>query len=146
MASDRIFGLVALVVALGFIFSATQLAEPFLPDPMGGKAFPYIVGGVAALCAISMILSPDADPAWPSLGTWLSLGLAVIVLIGYAYTLKPMGFLIPTALAAGILSYQISPRPVPAVLTGLGLSVGLFFLFKYALGLGLIPFPKGWMG
>ena len=55
-----------------------------------------------------------------------------------------MGFMIPTAVCAAILSYQISPRAVPAALTGVGLSIGLFLVFKYALGLGLQPFPKGW--
>ena len=27
---------------------------------------------------------------------------------------------------------------------GIGLSLGLFILFKFALGLGLVAFPKGW--
>ena len=54
-----------------------------------------------------------------------------------------MGFVVPTAIAAAILSYQISPRKLPAALAGLGLSIGLFVLFKYALGLGLVAFPKG---
>ena len=75
---------------------------------------------------------------------FLKLALSVIVMVAYAYSLKPLGFLIPTAFAAGILSYQINPRAVFAVLAGLGLSIGLFLIFKYALGLGLVPFPKGW--
>ena len=61
----------------------------------------------------------------------------------YALSLKPFGFLMPTAVAAAILSYQISPRIRPAVLAGLSLSIGLFVIFKYALGLGLTPFPRG---
>lgn len=144
MASDRIFGLVTLFVALAFIASATQIQTSFLSDPVGPKAFPMLIGGVAALCSLVMILRPDPDPDWPVGKTWLSLLVAVIVLVVYAYTLKPLGFLLPTAVAAGILSYQISPRPVPAVLAGLGLSIGLFVVFKYALGLGLIAVPKGW--
>ena len=64
----------------------------------------------------------------------------------YAYALRPFGFLIPTALAAAILSYQISPRVGPAALSGLGLSGGLFVLFKYALGLGLVALPKALTG
>ena len=144
MASDRIFGLVTLFVALAFIASATQIQTSFLSDPVGPKAFPMLIGGVAALCSLVMILRPDPNPDWPVGKTWLSLLVAVIVLVVYAYTLKPLGFLLPTAVAAGILSYQISPRPVPAVLAGLGLSIGLFVVFKYALGLGLIAVPKGW--
>ena len=67
-----------------------------------------------------------------------------MLLVGYAFALKPLGFVIPTAVAAGILSYQISPRPLAAALSGVGLSLGLFVLFKFALGLSLIGFPKGW--
>ena len=65
-------------------------------------------------------------------------------MVGYAYAIKPLGFMIPTAVCAAIFSLQISPRTVPAALTGIGLSVGLFLIFKFALGLGLQPFPKGW--
>ena len=143
MASDRIFGLVALFVALAYIASATQIQTSFLADPVGPKAFPILIGAVAALSALILILRPDPDPEWPSVRTFGSLLVAVIVLVGYAYALKPLGFVMPTAIAAGMLSYQISPRAPAAAVTGVGLSVGLFILFKYALGLGLVAWPHG---
>ncbi len=143
MASDRLFGLIVLFVALAYIASATQIQTSFLSDPVGPKAFPMLIGAVAALSALVLIFKPDPDPAWPGPRTFGALLIAVIVLILYAYALKPLGFLVPTAFAAAILSYQISPRSVPAIVTGIGLSVGLFILFKYGLGLGLVPLPKG---
>ncbi|MEM9012091.1 MAG: tripartite tricarboxylate transporter TctB family protein [Pseudomonadota bacterium] len=146
MASDRIFGLVALLVALGYGLSATQIQTSFLSDPVGPKAFPLLIAGVAGLCALVMVLRPDGDPAWPGLRTWGALAVAVVVLIAYAYALRPLGFLIPTALATACLSYQISGRIGPAVLAGLGLSIGLFLLFRYALGLGLVAFPEALSG
>jgi putative tricarboxylic transport membrane protein len=45
---------------------------------------------------------------------------------------------------AAILSFQISPRTGFAALTGISLSLGLFLIFRFALGLGLVAFPK-WM-
>jgi len=146
MASDRIFGLVALFVALAYIASATQIQTSFLADPVGPKAFPILIGLIAALSSLVLILRPDPDPDWPVLRTFGSIFIAIVVLVAYAYALKPLGFLVPTAIAAAILSYQISPHRVNAPLSGLGLSVGLFLLFKYALGLGLVPFPKGLFG
>ncbi len=146
MISDRIFGLVVTLVALAYIAGATQIQLAFLPDPLGARTFPYGVGAVMAICGMLMVLSPDPDPKWPGPRTLLALGFAVAVLVGYAYALKPLGFLLPTAVAAGILSYQIHPRPLPALLTGLGLSVGLFFIFKYVLGLGLFAVPRGFFG
>jgi len=146
MASDRIFGLVVTFVALAYIASATQIQVSFMADPVGSKTFPIMIGVVAAICGVVLMVKPDPEPDWPASRTFLALGFTVLVLVGYAYALKPMGFLIPTAIAAGVLSYQISNRPVPAVLSGLGLSVGLYVVFRYALGLSLLAFPKGWMG
>ncbi|RMF35519.1 MAG: tripartite tricarboxylate transporter TctB family protein [Alphaproteobacteria bacterium] len=144
MASDRIFGLVVTIVALAYVASATQIPLSLLSDPVGSRSFPYLIGGVMALCGVVVMLRPDPDPEWPALGTLGALLVTVIMLVAYAYALRPFGFLIPTAIASGVLSYQISQRVLPAVATGLGLSLGLFALFKYGLHLGLVAFPKGW--
>ncbi len=141
--SDRIFGVVVILSALAYIASALQLQTSFLSDPLGSKSFPIMLGGVAVLCGLIMVFRPDAEPEWPGIGAIAKLAISVVTMICYAYALKPMGFIVPTALAAGVLSYLIAPRPIFAVLAGLGLSVGLFFIFKYALGLGLFAFPKG---
>jgi putative tricarboxylic transport membrane protein len=93
-----------------------------------------------------MILKPDPDPDWPGLKTFGALLVAALVLVIYAYTLRPFGFIVPTAFAAAILSFQIAPNLRAAVITGAALSVGLFVLFKFALGLGLVAFPKGLIG
>lgn len=146
MASDRIFGLVIFGVALAYIASAFQIQTSFLSDPFGSKSFPILIGAVTIISALVLIIKPDPDPDWPASRTFVLLGVAVLTLIGYAYALKPLGFIVPTFIAAAILSYQISPRAVPALVTGAGLSVGLFILFKYTLGLGLFAFPKGFLG
>jgi len=143
MASDRIFGLVAALVALVYITSATNIQTSFLADPVGPKLFPIIIGVVGAISAMFLVFRPDPEPEWPVLRTFGALVVAVIVLVLYAYALRPLGFLLPTAIAAGILSYQISPKPKYAAIAGIGLSTGLFIIFKFALGLGLVPFPNG---
>ncbi len=146
MASDRIFGLVVIAVALAYIASALQIETSFLSDPVGPKTFPLIVGGVAILSALVMIVRPDGDPTWPDGRTALHLALALAALIGYAFALKPLGFLLPTAIVAAVLSYQITPRATTAALTGLGLSLGLYVMFRYGLGLGLSALPKALVG
>ncbi len=144
--TDRVFGLVVIFVALTYTVSAYNLPPGNLFDKLGPKAFPTIIGIGMIVCAGFLVLRPDGEPDWPARPTLLALGFATVVLIAYAYALKPMGFLVPTAIASGILSYQLSPKPVAAVLTGLGLSVGLFVLFKYALGLSLFAFPRSLTG
>jgi len=144
MASDRIFGLVVLCVALAFIASAFQIQTSFLTDPVGSKSFPILVGSIAAICALAIILRPDPEPGWPGVRTFGALAVAVAVLVAYAYALVPFGFIVPTLIATSVLSFQIRPKLLPAVLTGAGLSIGLFVLFRFVLGLGLLAFPRGW--
>ena len=144
MKTDRIFGLFIVIVALAFIASATQIQTSFLADPVGPKTFPFLIGAVMALCGLMLVLRPDDEQLRvQSAG---KLAFAVVVLLGYAYALRPLGFLIPTAIASGLVSYQISPRVAPAAMTGVGLSIGLFVLFKFVLGLGLFAVPRTWFG
>lgn len=140
--SDRIFGVVISVVALGFILSATKVQSSFLSDPVGPKLFPMMIGVVALICAAAMILKPDEEPQWPAAKVFLSLLVCAAVLFAYAYSLKPFGFLVPTAVCTAILSYQIHPKITSALLAGVGLSIGLFLLFRYGLGLSLFAFPR----
>jgi putative tricarboxylic transport membrane protein len=147
MTGDRIFGAVMVLVAVGYILSATTIQTPFFPDPVGPKIFPMMIAGGVIVCALSMILRPDPEADWPATGALLRIALAVVVMVAYAQLLKPLGFLIPTALAAGIISYMLLPRAVPAMLTGAGLSLGLYLLFRYALKLETLrAVPRDWLG
>jgi putative tricarboxylic transport membrane protein len=146
MTGDRIFGLGMIVLALGYILSATSIQTSFMSDPVGPRIFPLLIAGVVILCALSLVLRPDPEADWPALSMLLQLAFCTAVLMVYAMTIRPLGFIIPTVIAAGIISYQISPRPVPAALAGLGLGIGLFVLFKFILGLGLIGLPPAITG
>lgn len=140
---DRIFGAFMIVLALGYILGASSIQTSFMSDPVGPRIFPYMIAGVVILCSLVMVLKPDPDQDWPAGPMVLQLGLALAVLVAYAYAITPLGFLIPTTVAAGILSWQIRGRPLRAAITGLGLSVGLFVLFRVILGLGLRGLPAG---
>ena len=90
--SDRIFGVLVGLIALGFIATATQVQTSFLSDPVGPKLFPIIISVVALICSVAVIINPDSDPSWPPLKTFLALFVCVIVLIAYALALNPWGF------------------------------------------------------
>jgi putative tricarboxylic transport membrane protein len=144
--SDRVFGLVVILGALAYIASALQIQTSFISDPVGSKTFPILVASVAIICGGVMVFAPDEEPEWPEGRMVLSLLFSVALLVAYAYALKPLGFLLPTAIAAAVLSYQISPRLTVAAITGICLSVGMFVLFRYGLGLSLFAVPRGWLG
>ncbi|WP_038098236.1 tripartite tricarboxylate transporter TctB family protein [Thioalkalivibrio sp. HK1] len=139
---DRLFGLIVCAGALAYAVSALHIKVGFMSDPVGSKTFPLIVAGIAGLCGLIMIVRPDDDPAWPKGSSILSLGICIATLIGYALALKPGGFLLPTAIASGILSWQILPDRRLALIIGTLLSSGLFLIFKYLLGLSLFAFPR----
>lgn len=146
MKNDRIFGTVVIFGALAYIAGALQIQTSFMSDPVGSKTFPILLGAVGVLTGLVMVLRPDEDPDWPDLGTLAHIAIATAAMVAYAYTLKPLGFLLPTAVTAAVLSYQIAPRLWPSVATGFGLSAGLFVIFKFFLGLGLQPWPKALLG
>ena len=99
----------------------------------------------AILCGVIMIFRPEEEVDWPGPGAIIKIAISVIVMIAYAYSLKPFGFLLPTTLAAGILSYLITPRLTFNIIAGISLAVGLYILFRYGLGLETLrAIPKAW--
>ncbi len=146
MASDRILGLVTVLGALAYFAGALQIQTSFLADPLGPRAFPIVIAIGGVLCGIGMLLRPDPEPAWPGLRAWMGMGLALIVLVAYAYTIVPLGFLIPTAIASAMIGYLIEPKAAQSAVMGAGLSAVLFIIFKYGLGLGLFALPRWLMG
>ena len=81
MAKDRIFGLFMIVLALGYILSATNIQTSFMSDPVGPRVFPYLVACVVILCALVLVLKPDPDTEWPTLAMALKLAVATAILI-----------------------------------------------------------------
>lgn len=146
MAKDRIFGLFMIIVALGYILSAMNIQTSFMSDPVGPRVFPYIVAGVVIICALAMMFQPDPDAEWPGLKMFVKLAFATALLVAYAMTIRPLGFILPTVVVSGLLSYMIHPRATTAALSGLGLGIGLYVLFKVILGLGLQGLPRALMG
>jgi len=135
-----------MVLALGYFLSAASIETSFMSDPVGPRVFPYIVASVVMVCSLFLVLKPDPEVEWPGPVMALKMLLALVVLVVYAQSIRPLGFILPTIVASGVLSYLISPRAVPAALAGLGLGIGLFTLFKLVLGLGLHPWPSAFGG
>lgn len=146
MKSDRIFGLVVVLSALAYFAGAWQIQAGMMMDPLGPRAFPMLIAAAGLICGIGILLRPDAEPEWPGGRAWIAMGIALVVLVAYAYSIVPLGFLIPTAIASAAIGYLIEPKAMQSVMMGIGLSVVLYVIFKYGLGLGLQPFPRALMG
>ena len=144
--SDRITGFIFAVLALAFAAGASQLEMPFFADPLGPMAFPFMISGIGFIASASLVFKPDEEPSWPRLATLIRLITAAAILIAYAYSLKPLGFILPTAIASALLSYQIRAEAMKNAIIGLGLSVGLYIIFKHGFGLGLYAIPRWMLG
>lgn len=141
--SDRIFGVVVLLLAGFYIWAATIIPDSFIMDVVGPRTFAIIIGVVGIICALVFIARPDQNPAWPSMKKFAELGAAVVVMSIYAGMLPVVGFLIATFFATAYLSWRLGSKPVGSLITGFFTSVGIYVVFRLILGLSLATSPFG---
>jgi len=141
--TDRILGAAGLVLGVAFIWGATLIETGFIVDALGPKSFPIIIGSVLVLGSGYVLARPDPEPAWPALAGVIEIVGAVVVLVGYALALEPVGFVISTAVAAALLSWRLGSTPLWGAVSGLGISLGIYVIFHLILGLSLAEGPLG---
>ena len=141
--SDRIFGVVGILLSIGYVFAAFAIEESFLSDAVGPKAFPLIIAAILGLASLAIVLRPDAEPQWPALGRLVEIAAAVVVLVLYAELLPVAGFVIATAFAAAYLAWRLGSAVIEAVAVGIGTSLGIYVVFHLLLGLSLARGPFG---
>jgi putative tricarboxylic transport membrane protein len=141
--SDRALGVACLLLAGFYAYFAAQTEIGFISDPLGPKVFPYIIAGVLALAGIYPIVRPDPRPDWPPASRLLEIAFATAVMIAYTYALPEVGFVVATAVTAGILSWRLNAGPFAAASAGVVISVGIYVVFHMVLGLSLARGPWG---
>jgi len=141
--SDRALGIVCLVLAVFFVWQATQIETGFIVDPLGPQSFPIIIGSVLGIAGLYPVLRPDPEPDWPARGRILEIGFATLVMIAFAISLPTTGFVFSATVAAGLMSWRLGSRPLAASLAGLGIAVGVYVVFHLALGISLASGPWG---
>ena len=143
ISTDRIFGRIALGLAVLMVWRTGLIEESFIQDPMGPKAFPYVIALVLGLSSLTMILLPDENPVWPPFAKLLEIAVAVGVMIAYAQFLPVAGFVLATAVASAFLSWRLGTPPLQAAIAGVAISVGIYAIFHLVLGLSLARGPWG---
>lgn len=135
---DRLLGLFLFVLAVAYGWAAQQWPAPFGGhEAVGPETFPTILSVVLALSSIYLIVKPDPDTTWPLGRTAFELLLAVLILAAYALLLEPLGFVISTTVAVGLLCWRMGANYKGAFLTGLISAVVVFVLFNNILELSL---------
>lgn len=138
--SDRIIGIALFMLAVGYGLQARGFHTPLLGDPLGPSAFPKLLAVALGISSIYLIVRPDAGAPWPRGRALLHLVLTVLVLVGYAFVLVPIGFIPATFIVLTVLAVQLGTRIGPSAVMGVAASCGLFAVFDLLLGL---PLPAG---
>ncbi|MEM7172006.1 MAG: tripartite tricarboxylate transporter TctB family protein [Pseudomonadota bacterium] len=141
--SDRVFGCIGLLLAVFFIWQASQIQLGFITDPVGPKVFPYIIGGVLGLSSLYALIRPDPEARWPRLTTLFEMAVSLAVMIAYAVLLPVLGFVIATVFAAAYLTWRLGTSPLWSLVTGVLTSLGIYTVFHLILGLSLAKGPLG---
>lgn len=141
--SDRLLGGIVLLLAIVIVVAASQIKAALVFDPLGPQTFPIVIGIVLGLASLYPILRPDPKPNWPTLGRLGDIALVLVILIAYAQLLRPLGFVLATFLASGLLSWRLGARPLTAIAAGVGIAVGIYAVFHLILGLSLARGPWG---
>ncbi|MEK9954602.1 MAG: tripartite tricarboxylate transporter TctB family protein [Pelagibacteraceae bacterium] len=141
--NDRIFGSISFLLSLFYIYSAFIIEESFIQDPVGPKIFPYIIAFFLLTSSLFLIFKPDPKPEWAEFGKIIEVLVTAIVLILYAIILPIIGFVITTFLASSFISWRLGATIKSAFLVSAAISISIFVLFRYVLGLSLATGPLG---
>jgi putative tricarboxylic transport membrane protein len=161
---DRIIVVCTVVLALLYFYGASLIPSLQIGDPLGPKAFPYLIGIGLLVSAAWLLLEtlqagksgvadpPDladqadqADRA-PEDNRHLLVIAGVVAWIAFYFALfEPVGFLLATPVSLlGLMVYFNRNKWVANVLTSVLFPVGIYFLFSKVLGVnlakGLLPF------
>jgi len=128
--SERLFGALLLLGSAVGIWIGWDLHAPVAYEPVGPRAFPLLV--LALLCVFALVLMfgrAGSSSAWPPRAVLVRVGLLFAVLLAYALLFERLGFVVSTTLATVPVARAFGATWRQAVVSGLGLGVGLFILF-----------------
>lgn len=139
--SDRIFGVIGLLLAAFYAWSASIIQESFLSDVVGPKTFPYVIAAMMALASLYFLLRPDPEPDWPGPPKLLEIGASVAVMIAYALVLPETGFIVATVVGTAYLTWRLGSAPLGSLIIGVFTALGIYIVFRTILGLSLATGP-----
>ena len=138
--SDRLAGAVLAALAAWIWWKAGSFQIAF-GDPVGPSAFPRLVALPMGLCAIFMVMAPDAEPHWPRGAALMRQGAALGSLALYPILLLPLGFPLATTAAVAALARTLGASWAQGAIAGAAMGVGLWVVFDPVLGLPLPLLP-----
>lgn len=141
--TDRVAGLVVAALGLAVGAEATTFDVLFRTDPVGPKALPFLAAVVFLGSGVYLAARPGRGAAWPGRPILVRMAGAVAAFGVYAALLDPLGFVVATTITVSALSILFGGPWKKAVGAAVTLSVVLWYLFVWVLGL-LLPLGSVW--
>ncbi|MCP1454760.1 MULTISPECIES: tripartite tricarboxylate transporter TctB family protein [Pseudomonas] len=142
---QRIFAAVLLLVCIGLALMAWPYQAAFSYEPVGPRAFPLLMLGLMGLALLYMVFRPtpivhsDEDPHLDR-ETLQKIGICVVLLLVFAGTFEPLGFILASILIGVPMARLYGGRWVPSVVIISLMAIGLYLLFDKLMD---VPLPLG---
>ena len=145
MLAQRVFASALLLVCAGLAAMAWPYQAAFSYEPVGPRAFPLLMLALMGLGLVYMIVRPspvvhsEDDPKLDR-ETLTKIGLCIVLLLIFAGTFEPLGFILSSILVGIPLARLYGGRWLPSSVIISLVSVGLYLLFDKAMD---GPLPLG---
>lgn len=137
---DRIVAAVFLLLTLAYGYVGSAYEAKFSYEPIGPRAFPLLLAGLAALCWLWLMLRPKSvaeDIEGLPRGGFTKAVIMIGALFFYAFTFEWLGFPLATALASIVLGRFFGGSWGGLVVSGAAIGVSLYVLFDRVLDVTL---------
>ncbi|MCS3511871.1 MULTISPECIES: tripartite tricarboxylate transporter TctB family protein [Pseudomonas] len=145
MLLQRVFAAVLLLACAGLALMAWPYQAAFSYEPVGPRAYPLLMLGLMSLALIYMLIRPqptqhtEEEPALDR-QTLVKISICVALLIVFAATFEPLGFILSSMLIGIPMARLYGGRWVPSVVIVSLMAIGLYLLFDKAMD---VPLPLG---
>jgi putative tricarboxylic transport membrane protein len=145
MLLQRIFASALLLACIGLALMAWPYQAPFSYEPVGPRAFPLLMLGLMGLALLYMVFRPapivhsEDDPQLDR-ETLIKIGICVVLLLVFAGTFEPLGFIVSSILIGIPMARLYGGRWLPSVVIISLMSIGLYLMFDREMD---VPLPLG---
>ncbi|BBP60983.1 tripartite tricarboxylate transporter TctB family protein [Pseudomonas sp. St316] len=142
---QRIFAAVLLLACIGLALMAWPYQAAFSYEPVGPRAFPLLMLGLMGLALLYMLFRPtpivhsEEDPQLDR-ETLQKIGICVVLLLVFAGTFEPLGFIVASILIGVPMARLYGGRWVPSAVIISLMAIGLYLLFDKLMD---VPLPLG---
>ena len=137
LAADRILGLALIGLAAFAAFNASQLQVTFSYEPVGPKAFPYLLSAILAGLSLVLVFRPGENGEWPEKHVTVRLLAVLGVLLVYALLFTRLGFVVTTFFTVLSLARLFEASWKKAAIAAFLMTLGSYYLFTLGLGIAL---------